>query len=241
MEAPTPAAEPAVEPAAEPEPEPAPVDPMVAILADAKVIEEGEVAKDLIAIAPGNKALKWRTDGPKKDRPQVLMVTWTDWSGYGEQVGKSMTLSREVWLTTAPEVQDFCRGLGSEGEALQTRLEQYLGIPPGKGKTHFVEMWVRPRDLLRPCADPEITDSVCTTTDQPAALKLGSHDHQAWYEALRAKSYEAGGYPWTRLGYTYDWGAESERGPSEFLIPAGMEVVVVAFTPTAEYCKAAAN
>jgi len=43
-------------------------------------------------------------------------------------------------------------------------------------------------------------------------------------------------YPWTSLGYTFDWGSEvSEEGESEFVIPRGSEVVVESITPTAEY------
>lgn len=37
-----------------------------------------------------------------------------------------------------------------------------------------------------------------------------------------------GGYPWTRLGYTYDWGSRSSNkyGLSEFVIMPGSKVEV---------------
>jgi len=41
-----------------------------------------------------------------------------------------------------------------------------------------------------------------------------------WFDDSRAKAYvKKTGYPWTRLGYTYDWGAEDKKyGLTEFLI-----------------------
>ena len=58
-------------------------------------------------------------------------------------------------------------------------------------------------------------------------------------EDLRAASYGEDGYPWTQLGYTYDWapGAESEVGESEFVVRAGSEVIVESVTSQADYCK----
>ena len=59
-----------------------------------------------------------------------------------------------------------------------------------------------------------------------------------WCRELRGRSYDEGGYPWTRLGYTYDWAPDaSERGASEFVIPAETTVQVASFTTTDEYCR----
>jgi hypothetical protein len=45
-------------------------------------------------------------------------------------------------------------------------------------------------------------------------------------------------YPWTALGYTYDWApsAPGHVGDSEFVAPQGTPVTVRAVVPTAEYC-----
>ncbi|MEZ4454772.1 MAG: hypothetical protein R3B09_35305 [Nannocystaceae bacterium] len=207
---------------------------MPEILADAAIIDPDEVVDDLIAITPDDPRLRWRDGGA-----ELLVVTWTSWQGYAEQVGERAPAGREVWVTAAPEVAEFCRAAGLVGDDLVFRLEQYLGLRPHVGKTHFAELWVRPADLLRPCADPEIDDATCRADDHPRPLVLGGHDHVAWFNALKASSYGEGGYPWTRLGYTFDWGAADERGASEFLIPAGREIVVERFVSTAEYCGGA--
>ena len=44
--------------------------------------------------------------------------------------------------------------------------------------------------------------------------------------------------PWTRLGYTYDWGNQaSEVGLSEFVVWAKTTVKVESVTQNADYCQ----
>ncbi|HXO18393.1 MAG TPA: hypothetical protein VOA87_00560, partial [Thermoanaerobaculia bacterium] len=46
-------------------------------------------------------------------------------------------------------------------------------------------------------------------------------------------------YPWTGLGYTWDWAADNRdhHGESEFVAPTGTQVTVESVTPIAEYCR----
>ena len=77
------------------------------------------------------------------------------------------------------------------------------------------------------------------------ARRHGAH-YWSWFEHQALVSYSLRpGCPWTRLGYTYDWGnaqhddSLSKYGLSEFLIPLGT-AVDVAFTVTiAEFIAAA--
>ncbi|MEZ4436423.1 MAG: hypothetical protein R3F65_28825 [bacterium] len=64
-----------------------------------------------------------------------------------------------------------------------------------------------------------------------------SDEHRMWVEALTEESYGEG-YPWTRLGYTYDWdpAAGSVVGLSEFVIRPGSVVGVESVTGTGAYC-----
>ena len=44
--------------------------------------------------------------------------------------------------------------------------------------------------------------------------------------------------PWTRLGYTYDWGESSNHvGLSEFVLAKGASLEVDAVTPVDDYCR----
>lgn len=204
-------------------------------VADAADANPNEVATDLVALVPGNERIVWRVDDAGD--LWVLLATWTDWSGYEGLVGQRIPLERTLWATAAPEAQTFCRSTGLHGAELGLRLEQYLGLHPASGKTHFVTMWARARELVRPCPDAEVDDTRCEARGTADDVQIGTHAHRAWFDALREISYGPGGYPWTRLGYTYDWApGAGERGASEFLAPAGALIEVMSFTSTDEYC-----
>lgn len=201
---------------------------------DAETVTADEVSTALVAIVPGAPKLVWSEKDGKK---RVLMVTWTSYKGYDDQKGKSLPLGRETWVTAAPYVGEFCKGKAAEGAALAARLEQLLGLPANNGKDRFVELWVEPKDMFRPCPDPEITDHECgIDAPQPSALVTVSAGHVKWFEELKAKSYGQGGYPWTRLGYTYDWSG-AEVGMSEFVVQKGAEVTVERAVSNEEYCR----
>lgn len=204
-----------------------------AAVVDAAVAEPSEISKNLVAIVPANERLVWKNRGDAVNA-RVLVVTWTSYNGYDNQVGKPYTMSREVWVTTVPEVKNFCKQ-NSVRNAL--RLEQLLGLPPNNGKTKFVEMWVRPADLYRPSADPEITDSEAETDfPAPNCYITVSDEFRKWYNNQKAQSYGDNGYPWTRLGYTYDWGnKKSHVGMSEFVILPGSTVEINSVASTEEY------
>lgn len=75
---------------------------------DAQEINSTEVSQNLWAISRQNSQLQWRNTGRQS---KVLMVTWTGWDGYDQQIGKPMTLTQEVWVTPVPEVQQFAQSL----------------------------------------------------------------------------------------------------------------------------------
>jgi len=211
----------------------------VAAVADAKVAEFGEISRDLVPIVETNKNLVWRG---KPGERELLVVTWTSWDGYDKMVGEKMVLTRDIWVTTVPELKNFSRDnrLGRlTPEALTLRCEQLMGLPPNNGKDRFVEIWVSPDDLFRPSPDPEITDMEAELDfPTPRRLITISEKYILWFKDLKSKSYGDGGYPWTRLGYTYDWGNKSsEVGLSEFVVMEGAEVTINSVTKTADYCK----
>jgi hypothetical protein len=225
----------AAAPAEAPQEAPAPLPMTYAdALKDAADARPEEVSTALVAIVPSTPGLKWRDDGGKK---RVLWVTWTSYEGYDDQVGKSLPLGRETWVTAAPFVADFCKGKGGSAAALSARLEQLLGLPPNGGKDRFVELWAEPKSVFRPCPDPEITDRECGLDfPQPSALVIVSPAHVKWFEDLRSRSYGEGGYPWTRLGYTFDW-AGPKVGMSEFVIQKGAAVTVERVAQNEDYCR----
>lgn len=202
---------------------------------DAETAESSEISTQLTPIIAANETLVWRgTPGASA----VLVVTWGGVDRF-TRPGDTLTTDLETWVTVVPEVRARCQTLDLEGQRLSLRLKQLLGLPPDSSYTRFAELWVAPTDLFRPCPDPEITDRECER-DFPRSERFitVSDEHKWWFRRMKRTMYGPAGYPWTRLGYTYDWGrSDTEFGFSEFVIREGASVVVHALASTAAYCR----
>ena len=163
-------------------------------------------------------------------------VTWTAYPD-SYKPGTDLTLAwGETWVTQNGVVQKECKAFSKEAEAQNTGIQQLLGLPPKAGeKRFFAVLEVQTKDMFRPCANPSLTATECTASFGDNV----SDAHKAWYAGQSAVAYQLPqGYPWTRLGYTYDWNPETdEEGVFEFVIKKGATVKVVSIAPTAEYCQ----
>jgi hypothetical protein len=200
---------------------------------DAKKAEPAEISRELIPIVAYNPDLIWQ--GEPGSSP-VLVVTWTRANKYktGSQIAEG-----EVWVTVVPEFKNFCRRLNLSSDKRKLRLKQLLGLPPKDDKEDLVEIWADPRDLFRPAPDPEISDREAGL-DFPKSDKFltVADDHIGWFNATRGTSYTKYKYPWTRLGYSYDWGnPKSEIGLSEFVIKKGAQIEVKSVAKVDVYCN----
>lgn len=175
--------------------------------------------------------------------------------------GECPAYRHDTWVTVVPELK---RMLGARPEPL--RVAQALGLPPEAATPgaaseykYMVELWVSPRDLFRPCPDTEISDTMCETDfptgcfrgfDTANTLQATAGPDQgvfmaypAWFENQARHSYTEGAdpYPWTRLGYTYDWGSRTHVGLSEFVLHgrkadnSSISVGIKSVKTTAEY------
>jgi hypothetical protein len=163
-------------------------------------------------------------------------VTWTSYPD-SYKPGSDLTLAwGETWVTQNGAVHEECKTFPKEEGALNVRIQQLLGLPPqAVTQRYFVVLEVQTNDMFRPCANPSLTATECSANFE----KEASESHRAWYAGQSAVAYQfPKGYPWTRLGYTYDWNTETdEEGVFEFVIKKGTTVNVVSVTPTAEYCQ----
>lgn len=202
---------------------------------DAAFPSSAVVTGNLVAINRNNPDLVWSPDGSK-----VLVVTWKSQGGYEKFLKPATATSGSpdyvVWVTAAPQVQRFCSGVAKD--QLDLRLKQYLGLDRAWTYDVFVEMWVDPADLFRPCVDPETTDKTCNMQFAgPAPTVKNIPDYKNFYSGLYYKSFRASaGVPWTGLGYTYDWGSPNRVGASEFIMAPNSRYEIRAVQPTAEYC-----
>jgi hypothetical protein len=155
-------------------------------------------------------------------------------------------------VTVAPQVKAFCQRYlqqhpNATAAELTLRLKQYLGLNPQWEYEQFVELWVRPQDLFRPCVNPDITQRQCPlhfagVVPQVTGYTQGTgiQDYQSFYQTLYFRSIRAALQPWTGLGYTYDWGSPiSQVGASEFILVPGATYAVKQAVPTLQYCQTA--
>jgi hypothetical protein len=200
-----------------------------------------EISADLIAI-PRDDSLVWEW-GP--DDRRLLVVTWTsaDESFHKGDVGDSLRpgdsfkTDKDVWVTVVPQLQTVSRKIRPECKGSALRLKQLLGLPRYAQKTQFVEFWVSPSGLFRPCPDPAITDTVCNLKF-PMNVDSDRRNYIEWFHNQEKRSYGLFGHPWTQLGYTYDWGnPHSEIGPSEFVIEEGAKVEAESVRTTDSYLR----
>jgi hypothetical protein len=161
------------------------------------------------------------------------------------------TAQKDIWVTVIPEIKSFCQAFvkdhNADAEQLTLRLEQHLGLPPGAGKTSFLEIVVadpsNTTNLFRPCQNPSATTVACAAGPPASAnAQYAGWFYQQYYGSFAQAQPDQ--YPWTSLGYTFDWASREDGtrgfvryGASEFVIPKGAPIEIVGATDTAPYCQ----
>ncbi len=153
---------------------------------------------------------------------KVLVCTWNRYPD-SYKTGEEITISYgDVWVFTADEISEWGKENGM-AENMVLRMEQLIGLPPQKGYTHFSLLWVSPEDLYRPARDSEIDDDIASL-EFPEGT---SEEYIDWFNSYAESSYNPHKYPWTGLGYTYDWCEDSgEYGLSEYVLKDGSSALV---------------
>ena len=207
---------------------------------DSRVPLPSEINDQLVAINAENQNLIRKTI---EGEEHILVVTWVAKNYYpGLFPQKQNNGPYIIWVTCVPQLKDFCSQKEISDDGLNLRLEQVLGLPPRESvpedsrKKLLVEYWVKPGDLVRPCPDSEIDDSSCGL-NMPADTAMW---YREWFHRNQTSTYCEScniPYPWTQLGYTYDWGpSEDHVGMSEFLLVANSTFYVNSVNETAAYC-----
>lgn len=210
---------------------------------DAALVESDKIFDNLIQITPDNRLIVW-----DESQTKILVVTWKSQRNYEQYIKPNSNTSpfedKVIWVTVASQVKEFCNQYLKDHpqateEDLNLRLKQYLGLAPDWKYDLFVEMWVRPQDLFRPCVNPDITTRQCQLNFEAAIPKVpGIRDYQLFYQNLYFKSIRQALQPWTGLGYTYDWGNSVNRvGASEFILVPGAAYKLNQAVPTMNYCR----
>ncbi len=162
----------------------------------------------------------------------VLVVIFTKFAQSYPVGGEVNTSWGETWVTVHPELERILAANPNPSMNHTLRVMQLLGLPADGGNRYIVETWVKPGDLFRPSPDSEIVD----TTAQLTFPWNASDSHKEWFVGNIVYSYFTKAYPWTRLGYTYNWGGGSAHfGLSEFIIKRGATIIVESVSPVEDY------
>jgi hypothetical protein len=176
----------------------------------------------------------------------TLTNRWEWWeSNRGRTVA---TGDWDTWITVEGEVQRICRAFPRD--RVVDRLNQLLGLKPAtdtdRASARFVRLTIAApqptgptgQGIFRPCADPDPSATACGNT-----LK-GKPDYAVWFAGQFLGSYRVGatpqasGYPWSRLGYTWNWDPEAAnpRGAQEYVVPPRTTVTIEDVVSPADYC-----
>ena len=134
-----------------------------------------------------------------------------------------------MWTVTDGEIIEWYINNWGALSDWSVELNQLLGMPLNSGNTHISAVWVDVNDVIRPAYQTDPTKQL--TAEDLDGSSLG--EYEEWFNSNILSSYFSswGQYPWTRLGYTYDWGAEDEYGLTEFLVLKN-STIEVEFTKT---------
>lgn len=188
-----------------------------AAVADAMFIEEGEQLP-LKSLADAGTA-------STNSLGQVLLITWHDTPYFFRADQSSILNFGTVWTVADGEILTWYANNAAdiEDEDMVLRMEQLMGLPPKTGNTHFSAMWVWKEDIKRPA----YTTSIEAASSDAAFLYVPEESYKEWFDKTIIAAYYDGTYPWTRLGYTYDWAlGGTEYGLSQFIISDNSEVSV---------------
>ena len=189
---------------------------------DSVFAEESEI-EPLVTLTKEDKLVSWDEEG------RVLLCTWHNYpDSYPE--GEKVTIEwGPVWTFTDKEIDSYADEL-EKADDPQMRLRQLIAFAPDSEHSTVTGFWVYPADVRRPAYQSDPTDGSMTT----AFGEDVEEEFKEWFDENTLGSYFYGAYPWTRLGYTYDWADNgTEYGMTEFIVNSGAEVEVE-FTETTE-------
>ncbi len=185
-----------------------------------------------------------------EERILVASLQSSEWSlaecEDGEEITTGASTDDIIWVAIPSEIEAklLSEGVVADSLSLNNRLIEMLGLRPDGVESVVNYMWVEPSSLLRPSYDPNPTTTY-GAVEYPANDELPSW-YREWFDGNVEYSYESPAeglnYPFTRLGYTYDWGeGASKYGVSEFIIVPQSEIIYAGHKSCWSYYKELIN
>ena len=190
---------------------------------DAVFSEDSEVM-ELVTLTPDDPNVIWDESGER-----VLLLTWHDYADECMQGNPMPPGDGGIWVTSLGEMMAWYKENHGGVSDWKLRFAQLLGVHVDEGYTRFTGFWALPEDVIRPAYLTDVTGQM-----ENGYGKLQEGPYKDWFDQNILWSYFESDYPWTRLGYTYDWsGGATEYGLTEFLISDSSRTEI-AFTCTTD-------
>ena len=203
-----------------------------AAVTDAITADSSEICDTLWPINSANSKLEWKTINNEK---YVLVGNFTGYPGSYSDTSATNYWG-VLWVFIPEQYKNRMKSSPVTNNDTLLRMSQLLGLPPLNSNKYIVELWVRPADLYRPAADPEIDDK---TAGQYLPANSDA-EYDIWFNQQIYNSYFVKGihHPWTRLGYTFDWASPADEvGVSEYCIKTNSLLFVKQLSPATKYLK----
>jgi hypothetical protein len=181
------------------------------------------------------------------DQPRVRVVALR-WIGASDITDARGRLKASLFVALPKELRAACKGAAEPVLALQ----QILGLPPRTGEYVMVEFGLPTTRVFRPCASgPDVTATSCSftlpgpasATRTKAAEALAETQafvfRQMWASyTYKVPTKESFGYPFTAMGWSYDWNPDAEDtfGVSEYIAKQGAQTFRLRKIAPAEFC-----
>ena len=192
---------------------------------DAMVIDDDEILP-LVEISPQSPFCTWDSQG------RILLITYHRFPGSYIPNEDYKLIYGEVWTFTDKEIINWFENNEIGVTDWELRFKQLIGLPPHRDYTHFSALWTNIEDVVRPAYAWKLSDNFGAKTfiDPP------NPEFKTWFDNNILWSYFESAFPWTRLGYTYDWANNRKKyGLSEFLIKKDATVHVEFTLNTEEF------
>ncbi len=187
---------------------------------DAVFADEDEVLP-LVNISKDDENVIFSEDGKR------VLVAFMHKYPDSYPAGETITLQwGNVWCVSAGEFHSWMKNNNEKVEDWTQRIHQVMGMPYSKEYTTVTALWVDTDLVYRPA---NVTDpnAEMKTELQPTGDEEFDATYKEWFDGNIIWSYFDSAFPWTRLGYTYDWADNGkEYGLSEFLVFSGAEATV---------------
>jgi hypothetical protein len=178
-------------------------------------------------------------------RVRVVALRWIGASDVTDARGR---LTSSLFVALPRELKAACKGAAEPVLALQ----QILGLPPRTGEYVMVEFGVPTTRVFRPCASgPDVTATSCAfALPAPATAARAKADdalaetqafvfRQMWASyTFNVPTKESFGYPFTGMGWTYDWNPDADDtfGVSEYVAKLGAQTFRLRKIEPAAFC-----